>query len=111
MLLDVIRRYNSINDLEAFMIDTIDVVTSNIATNHSQRDRKLITSIKEYISANPKTSLTDVAEHFHHSSCYLSHIFPKETRKYHKKLHHRTTCCLRKRFIKKQRQKYRTNFG
>lgn len=77
--LDVIRQYTSIKNLETFMIDILDVVTSNIAINHSQRDKELITSIKEYISANPKTSLTKIAEHFHHSPNYLSSIFPKET--------------------------------
>lgn len=77
--LDVIRQYTSIKDLETFMINILDVVTSNIAINHSQRDKELITSIKEYINANPKTSLTKIAEHFHHSPNYLSSIFSKET--------------------------------
>lgn len=77
--LDVIRQYTSTKNLETFMIDILDIVTSNIAINHSQRDKDLITSIKEYIRANPKTSLTKIAEHFHHSPNYLSSIFPKET--------------------------------
>lgn len=77
--LDVIRQRKTVNDLKTFMIDTIDAVTSNITLNYSQRDRELITSIREYINANPATSLSKIAEHFHHSSSYLSHIFPKET--------------------------------
>ena len=78
-VLDIVRRHNSANDLEAFMIDTIDIVTSNIAMNNSQKSRELITSIQEYIGANPKTSLTKIAEYLHHSPNYLSRIFSKET--------------------------------
>lgn len=77
--LDVIRRYTSIKDLEAFMIDTIDIVTSGIASNYSHRDKELISSIKEYITANPQTSLAKIAEHFYHSPNYLSRIFSKES--------------------------------
>lgn len=77
--LDVVRQHDSVKELESFMIDLIDVVISSITTNHSQKNKELMTSIKEYIKTHPETSLTKIAEHFHHSPNYLSNIFPKET--------------------------------
>lgn len=75
---DVLQQYKSLDALEEFVTNFVDVVISTITFRHSQRNLRLINEVKDYITAHLDTSLNEIAEHFAHSPNYLSNIFSKE---------------------------------
>jgi|GEM_PF-365005 len=75
---DVLKQYKSINALEEFMTNFVDVVTSTITFRYNQKNLSLVNKIKDYIRMHPDTSLNEIAAHFFHSPNYLSSIFSKE---------------------------------
>ena len=76
---DVIRRYDSIDALEKFAADIIDVTCSSIAFCHEQKGADLIQEIKNYIAENPNVTLSSISDHFSYSPNYISKIFSKKT--------------------------------
>lgn len=76
---DVIRRYDSIDALEKFSTDIIDVTCSSIAFCHEQKGADLIQEIKNYIAENPNVTLSSISDHFSYSPNYISKIFSKKT--------------------------------
>lgn len=76
---DVLQQYKSIDALEEFMTDFVDVVISTITFRYNQKNTSLVNKIKDYISLNPDTSLNEISDHFFYSPNYLSNIFSKET--------------------------------
>lgn len=75
----LIKQYNTIDSLEKYISDIVDVTISHISFNRNNKNRDLTEDIQKYIKANPATSLNEIAEHFYHSPNYLSNIFSKET--------------------------------
>ncbi len=76
---DILQQYNSLNALESFVTDFVDVVISAITYRYNQKNHDLVNEVKEYISTHLKTSLSEIAEHFFHSPNYLSNIFSRES--------------------------------
>ncbi len=75
---DILRQYKSLNDIEAFILDFVDVVISTITYRYNQKTLNLVNEVKDYIDTHLDTSLTEIADHFFHSPNYLSNIFSKE---------------------------------
>ena len=75
---NVLQQYSSLNALEEFVTNIVDVVISAIAFHNSQKNQGLIDKVKAYITSNLDTSLNEIAEHFAHSPNYISNVFSKE---------------------------------
>ena len=75
---DILRQYDSLNSIEEFVTNFVDVVISAITYRYNEKNRDLVKEVKEYISSHLNTSLNEIAEHFFHSPNYLSNIFSKE---------------------------------
>lgn len=75
---DILRQHKSLNDIETFIINFVDVVISSMTYRYNQKTRNLVNEVKEYICQHLDTSLNEIAEHFFHSPNYLSNIFSKE---------------------------------
>lgn len=74
----LIKKYNTIDELEKCICDIVDVTVSHISFTRNTKNKDLIRQVGEYIKENPATSLNEIAEHFYHSPNYLSNIFSKE---------------------------------
>lgn len=74
----LIKKYNTIDELEKCICDIVDVTVSHISFTRNTKNKDLIKQIEMYIKENPATSLSEIAEHFYHSPNYLSNIFSKE---------------------------------
>ncbi len=75
---DVLLQHNSLNSIEEFVTNFVDVVISSINYRYTQKTHDLVTEIKDYIDGHLNTSLGELAEKFFHSPNYLSNIFSKE---------------------------------
>lgn len=76
---DLILQYDSIDALEKFTVNIVDVVISSIVFRHDQKDISLVQEIKKYISENLDTSLIEIADRFAYTPNYISNIFSKKT--------------------------------
>ena len=72
---NVILNYTSIDALEKFTNDIIDVTCSSIAFCYEQKGSDLIQEIKDYVAENPGASLRSISDHFSYSPNYISMIF------------------------------------
>lgn len=77
-VLNVLQQYRTLDALEEFVTNIVDVVISAITFHNNQKNQGLIDKVKAYISANLDTSLNEIAEHFAHSPNYISNVFSKE---------------------------------
>lgn len=75
---DILRQYKSLTDIEAFILDFVDVVIAAITYRNNQKTMNLVNDVKDYINSHLDTSLNEIADHFFHSPNYLSNIFSKE---------------------------------
>lgn len=75
---EILRQYKSLTDIEAFILDFVDVVIAAITYRNNQKTMNLVNDVKDYINRHLDTSLNEIAEHFFHSPNYLSNIFSKE---------------------------------
>ena len=76
---DVLKQHTTLDDIEVFILNFVDVVISNIAYRYNQKTFNLVNDIKSYIAGHPDTSLSEIAKRFFHSPNYLSTLFSKET--------------------------------
>ena len=78
-ILDIIRRYDSVDALEKFTTDIVDVACSSIAFGYEQKGLNLIHEIKNYVNDNPGATLISISDHLSYSPNYISKVFSKKT--------------------------------
>lgn len=75
----VVRRYNYLNDIRAFLETSLTEIMNAVGNNNSSL--RIIEKVKQHIKNHYKDnlSLSAVSDIFQMNSSYLSHLFKKET--------------------------------